>query len=349
MVPLSHNVKSVKYVRSPSDVFKLEPLPAGIKEQTIGFRTQLARILTNDDYRRIVILGPCSIHDTEAGLEYANLVKEWQKKLPHLLLVMRVYFEKPRTTTGWKGFINDPNLDGSFDINLGLLKARDFLIKIAQIGVPTATEFLDPFTPNYFRHLFSWGAIGARTLESQIHRELASGLPMPIGFKNSTGGNSKLLVNAIKSARSPHSYLGIDSEARLSIMESEGNPYAHTVLRGCTNGPNYNKNSLMSTTVLLQRNNVSDSIIVDCSHDNCDGDYKKQYGISRYVFAEIRQGHYNVKGVMLESFLEEGRQSISDSLTYGKSITDPCLGKATTASLLIDLNGQASSLELYYA
>lgn len=338
MENLSHNVKSVSHVLTPEEVDRQLPLFHGQEEQTIRFRKQIARIISGECNRRIVILGPCSIHDTKAALEYAKRIKKAQDGYPNLLLVMRVYFEKPRTTTGWKGFINDPNLDGSFEINEGLMRARAFLIQLSNIGVPAATEFLDPITPIYFRNLFAWGAIGARTMESQIHREIASGLPMPIGFKNPTSGSLKLVANSIKSANAPHSYLGIDKDAKVSVMESLGNPYAHTILRGSDSGSNYDYESLAKMTDYLEQAGVSTSIIVDCSHANCGADFQMQTNIARFIFSHAANKRDNIKGIMLESFIKAGRQDISDDMEYGLSITDPCIDLEDTLELLGLLN-----------
>ena len=343
MEHLSHNVESVSQVISPAEMIKKFPLPGGLMGQTIHFRKEIAKIITGKDPRKIVILGPCSVHDPVAGLEYAQYIRNLQKVVPHLLLVMRVYFEKPRTTTGWKGFINDPELNGTFQIAKGLTTARQFLIEVANLGVPTATEFLDPVTPKYFRHLFSWGAIGARTMESQVHRELASGLPMPVGFKNSTSGHSMLIANSIKSANSPHSYLGIDDDAKLATLNSKGNPYAHTVLRGTASGPNYDESSINHVSQILRSQQVNDSIIVDCSHANCGGDYRRQVDIARSVMSRACNGLDNIKGVMVESFLEEGKQDLHDTeLVFGKSITDACIGMDVTTTLVVFLNERLS-------
>jgi len=250
-----------------------------------------------------------------------------------------VYFEKPRTTTGWKGLINDPHLDGSHDMATGLRLARKLLLDLAEGGLPAATEMLDPITPQYLADLVTWTGIGARTSESQTHREMASGLSMPVGFKNSTDGSIAPAVNAMSAALQPHRFLGIDSEGQVSIVSTTGNPNCHLVLRGGTNGPNYDAESLAAVGVALGRAGLPDRVVVDCSHANSDKDPARQPAVAQAVAAQVAEGNHSIVGVMLESFLEEGRQDAKPGsrLTYGQSITDACMGWASTEPLLREL------------
>ncbi|MFP4051846.1 MAG: 3-deoxy-7-phosphoheptulonate synthase [Thermoplasmata archaeon] len=288
--------------------------------------------------------GPCSIHDIEEAKDYADKVKRLSEKVEdELLLVMRVYLEKPRTTVGWKGLINDPHLNGSYDINAGLRKARELLTYTAEIGVPTGTEFLGSVTPQYIDDLISWVAIGARTTESQPHREMASGLSVPVGFKNDTKGNVEIAINGIKAARHPHSFRGINRDGEICIVDTTGNDHCHVVLRGGKNGngyaPNYDSVSIERTLDLLRNEDLPENIVVDCSHGNSGKDHEKQPQVFRHVVQQMKDGNESIIGFMLESNLNEGNQSLSkdpSELKRGVSITDACIGWETTEELILD-------------
>lgn len=292
------------------------------------------------DDRLIVIVGPCSIHDTAAALEYAHhLQKAREQYRDQLLIIMRIYFEKPRTTVGWKGLINDPHLDGSFDINHGLRTARALLIDLARLNVPAATEFLDTIVPQYISDVITWGAIGARTTESQIHRELASGLSMPIGFKNGTSGNLQIAVDAIRAAQSPHHFLGVTKHGLASILSTTGNNACHIILRGGKSGPNYRAEDIEKTATLLDKAALKNRIMVDCSHGNSEKDHRKQAIVAQNLCQQLRHGETRIGGVMLESHLVEGNQPLNTkaALQYGQSITDACVNWETTATILEEL------------
>ncbi len=307
-------------------------------------REEIKKILDKESEKKIVITGPCSIHDIEEAKEYADKVRELSKKVgDKLLLVMRAYFEKPRTTIGWKGLINDPHLNGSYDINTGLRKARELLLYAADVGVPTGTEFLGSVTPQYIDDLISWSAIGARTTESQPHREMASGLSVPVGFKNDTKGNVEIAINGIKATRHPHSFRGINRNGEICIVDTEGNDHCHVVLRGGKDGngysPNYDSVSIERTLELLQEEGLPENIVVDCSHGNSGKDHKKQPQVFRYLVEQINDGNKNITGFMLESNLNPGNQSLSEDprkLKRGVSITDACIGWKTTKNLILD-------------
>jgi len=304
-------------------------------------RTAIHHILHQGDDRLLVIVGPCSIHDTEAGMEYAKRLLEVRTRLAgELLIVMRVYFEKPRTTVGWKGLINDPHLDGTYDINAGLEKARRFLLDVNEIGMPAATEFLDVVSPQYTADLVSWGAIGARTTESQIHRELASGLSCPVGFKNGTDGGAKVAIDAIKTAASPHHFLSMTKEGESAIFATKGNEDCHVILRG-GKAPNYDAQSVSAVCDQLAEAGLAPVLMVDCSHGNSQKQYKNQMLVVDDVAKQLTAGDARIIGVMLESHLNEGRQDHSPgcSLNYGQSITDACLGWDDSVAVLETLAG----------
>lgn len=299
-------------------------------------RSAIHHILHQGDDRLLVIVGPCSIHDTEAGMEYARRLLDVRQRLGgELLIVMRVYFEKPRTTVGWKGLINDPHLDGTYDINLGLEKARRFLLDVNEIGMPAATEFLDVVSPQYTADLVSWGAIGARTTESQIHRELASGLSCPVGFKNGTDGGVKVAIDAIKAAASPHHFLSVTKEGESAIFATKGNEDCHVILRG-GKAPNFDAPSVAAVCDQLADAGLAPVLMVDCSHGNSQKQYKNQISVVNDVASQIADGDARIIGIMLESHLNEGRQDHSPgcSLNYGQSITDACLGWEDTVAVL---------------
>jgi 3-deoxy-7-phosphoheptulonate synthase len=299
-------------------------------------RAAIHRILHGTDDRLLVVVGPCSIHDTKAGLEYAKRLLVLRENLEaDLQIVMRVYFEKPRTTVGWKGLINDPHLDGSYDINEGLETARKFLLDVNELGMPAAMEFLDTITPQYTADLVSWGAIGARTTESQVHRELASGLSCPVGFKNGTDGNVRVAIDAIKTAETPHHFLSFTKEGKAAIFSTNGNEDCHIILRGGKT-PNYDAASVEAACKSLVTAGLAARLMVDCSHANSQKDYKLQKNVAQDIATQLSQGETRIMGVMLESHLNEGRQEHSPGceLEYGKSITDACLGWDETAQVL---------------
>ena len=314
------------------------PLTEEVRASVLRGRQAIEAILAGRDPRMLVIAGPCSIHDERAALHYAERLAALAADLDgRLLVAMRVYFEKPRTTVGWKGMIYDPDLDGSFDIASGLSRARRLLIQIAGMGLPTATEFLDPVTPQYLADLVSWTAIGARTTESQTHRQMASGLSMPVGFKNGTDGNSQIAVDATLSSREPHAFLGIDGEGRMSTVLTKGNPHGHIVLRGGSAGPNYGASHVRDVYARLERAGLPRRVLVDCSHANSGKDHTRQAAAFRDVLAQRAAGDRGLIGLMVESNLFEGSQALGSdpgALRYGVSITDACIGWEETARLL---------------
>ena len=295
-------------------------------------RHQIADLVHGRDKRLLVIIGPCSIHDPKAAFEYAQRLLPLRKKYEkELLIVMRVYFEKPRTTVGWKGLINDPHLNGTFDINFGLRQARRLLLDLNNLGVPASTEFLDMITPQYYADLISWGAIGARTTESQVHRELASGLSCPVGFKNGTDGNLKIAIDAIGAASHPHHFLSVTKAGHSAIVHTAGNPDCHAILRGGKE-PNYSAEHVKAAAEQLDKAGVTPRLMEDFSHANSRKDYTRQMEVARDVAAQLQNGEQNIMGIMVESHLVEGRQDKPE--TYGQSITDACIGWNTTEELL---------------
>ena len=320
----------------------MEELPIGEKSSaTVAKgREQIQAVLRGDDDRLLVVVGPCSVHDPVAAIDYAHRLREAADRCARdLLIVMRVYFEKPRTIVGWKGLINDPHLDETFAINEGLHKARRFLLDAAELELPAGTEFLDPISPQFIADLVSWGAIGARTSESQVHRELASGLSMPVGFKNGTDGSIQVAIDAIKSASYPHHFLSVTKQGLAAIVETRGNQDCHLILRGGTSGPNYEPEALAKVAVALAKAALPVRVVIDCSHANSDKSPAKQGDVARLVAAQIAAGDRGIVGVMLESFIEEGRQDVRPGvpLVYGQSITDACMSWSRTAPLLDDL------------
>ena len=305
-------------------------------------RQRIQDILQGRDSRLLVIVGPCSVHDLAAAKEYANAIADLRHRYRDALeVVMRVYFEKPRTTVGWKGLINDPHLDGSYDINTGLRLARGLLLHVAEMGLPAATELLDPVVPQYIADLISWTAIGARTTESQTHREMASGLSMPIGFKNGTDGSIATAINAVEAAARPHHFLGINQEGQASIITTTGNPDGHVVLRGGSRGTNYHPEAVEAAATELLKVGLPSRLMVDCSHGNSNKDYRRQVEVAEQVAEQVRGGSCHLMGVMLESHLVEGNQKLSadrSQLTYGQSITDACINLTTTAQALEQLS-----------
>lgn len=316
------------------------PLPDDAAALVAKVRAEIEAILTGEDSRLLVVVGPCSIHDPKAALEYGQrLLAEKERFEKDLLLVMRVYFEKPRTTVGWKGFINDPDLDDSGRINEGLRLGRQLLHDLAVAGIPAGTEFLDTITPQYIADSIVWGAIGARTTESQLHRQLASGLSMPIGFKNGTGGSTQIAVDAISAASHPHRFLGVTHQGLAAIVTSKGNESCHLILRGGASAPNFDAESIADAGQLLEKRNLSSKLMVDCSHANSGKDFRKQPEVAAALADQLAQGSNAISGVMLESHLVEGKQSVGDGskLTYGQSITDACMGWEQTVSVLEEL------------
>lgn len=302
-------------------------------------RRQLQAILERRDPRWMVIVGPCSIHDPDAARDYARRLAGLARRVRDVFcVVMRVYFEKPRTTVGWKGLINDPRLDGSHRIEEGLATARQLLLDVNTLGLPAAIEALDLVTPHYLGDLVSWAAIGARTTESQVHREMASGLPMPVGFKNGTDGGLEVAVHALQSSRRAHAFIGIDERGAPAVLYTEGNPHGHVVLRGGNGGPNYDAASVAAAEAALGARDLPANLVVDCSHANCAKQHARQVAVLDDVVEQIGAGNRSIRGVMIESFIEAGNQPLGGdpaALRYGCSITDPCLGwEATEAALL---------------
>jgi 3-deoxy-7-phosphoheptulonate synthase len=329
----------------------MEELPIGEKssETVARGREQAHAILHGDDDRLIVVVGPCSVHDPEAALDYAGRLRAAaDRHARDLLLVMRVYFEKPRTIVGWKGLINDPHLDETFAINEGLRKARGFLVQVAELGLPAGSEVLDPISPQFIADLVSWGAIGARTSESQVHRELASGLSMPVGFKNATNGNVQIAIEAILSARHPHQFLSVTKQGVAAIVSTRGNHDCHLILRGGSDGPNFDADSLAQIGVALGKAGLPDRVVIDCSHANSSKDPLRQAEVARVVAGQVAEGNRAIIGLMLESFLEEGRQDVKPGqpLVYGKSITDACMSWDRTEPVLDELAAAARARRL---
>lgn len=323
---------------SPAVLAYYLPLTEPASELVASARAQADAILRGDDDRLLAVVGPCSIHEPEAAREYARQLKTVADQLQDdVFVMMRVYFEKPRTTVGWKGLINDPNLDDSFDINHGLRVARGLLLDLANMGMPAGTEFLDTISPQYIADLISWGAIGARTTESQIHRELASGLSMPVGFKNGTGGSIQIALDAIQSASHPHHFLSVTKQGVSAIVSTAGNSSCHLILRGGKSGPNYDPASIGEATAMLREHHLPESVMVDCSHGNSLKDFRNQPLVARNLAQQIAAGNKAITSVMIESNLVEGNQKLTSdlkSMTHGQSVTDACLGWDDTLSTL---------------
>jgi 3-deoxy-7-phosphoheptulonate synthase len=334
------NIDAVSPLLAPRELDKRIPITNTAEVTVAACRAAIVDILGCADPRLLVIVGPCSIHDLDAGLEYAERLARLQVQVADkMLLVMRVYFEKPRTTVGWKGFINDPKLNNSFDIEQGLHAARRFLVDIGDLGLPTATEALDPIVPQYLGDLISWYAIGARTTESQTHREMASGLSAPCGFKNATDGNIAVAVNAIKAAAQPHHFLGISDTGSTAVIRTRGNRHAHVILRGGVR-PNYDEQSVAGAVAALEAAALNPAIMIDCSHGNSSKDPARQTAVARDIARQRHAGSRAIIGLMLESHLHAGNQALVDgpgALRYGVSITDACIDWATTEALLKDL------------
>ena len=333
-------ITGTKEIQTPEALMQELPLSEKAASLVTDTRQHIYDVLDGKDDRLVVVIGPCSIHDTEAALEYADRLKKMIDELEReLIIVMRVYFEKPRTTVGWKGLINDPDLDGSFHINKGVRKARELLLNLAEKGVPAGHEYLDLISPQYISDLVCWGAIGARTTESQGHRELASGLSCPVGFKNGTDGGVQIALDAMRAAQGSHHFISITLQGHSAIFTTAGNNYTHVILRGGSNRPNYDRVSVADVTAKLEISGLNPRLMIDCSHANSRKQFHKQVEVCRDIIHQIKTGQDNIFGVMIESHLVEGRQDYSkgSELTYGQSITDACLGWDDSESLLREL------------
>ncbi|MEO5956052.1 MAG: 3-deoxy-7-phosphoheptulonate synthase [Nitrospiraceae bacterium] len=337
----NQHIIEIKPLPSPREIKAKLPITDQAAALVVETREAIRNILHGQDRERLlVIVGPCSIHDPEAAYEYAAKLKPVANALrDQLLIVMRTYFEKPRTTVGWKGLINDPHLDGTCDIATGMELARTILLKINQSGMPCATELLDPISPQYVADLISWTAIGARTTESQTHREIASGVSMPVGFKNGTEGSLQVAVNAMTSARAPHHFLGINAEGQTSIIKTAGNPDRHIVLRGGGGKTNYDAEHVAKAEAAVAGEGIARPVMIDCSHDNSSKDHKRQGLVARDALKQFREGRQSIMGLMIESNLNPGKQTWKQgiSLAHGVSITDACLGWDETEALLSEL------------
>lgn len=331
-------ISSHETLLSPNDLYAAHPASDTCRQTVLKGRQAVCDILDRKDTRKIIVVGPCSIHDPQAALDYAKRLKALADEVQDsFLIIMRVYFEKPRTTVGWKGLINDPDLNDTFDMQKGLHIARRLLIDINELGLPAGTEALDPITPQYIGDLISWTAIGARTAESQTHREMSSGLSTPVGFKNSTDGSLDIAINAIESASRPHSFLGIDTDGRIAITRSMGNRYGHIVLRGGNQGPNYDSVNIALCTAALHKKGLPANLIIDCSHANSNKDHERQALVMKDVIQQIAAGNHDILGIMLESHLHAGTQKLGtdpSQLQYGISITDACIDWETTEHII---------------
>mgnify|MGYP000394772707 CR=1 FL=1 len=337
----NRNVESNEALLTPEQLKSELPLEGDALKAVQGARETIYSILDRKDPRLFVVVGPCSIHDTKAAIEYAGRLKKLADEVSDTLyIVMRVYFEKPRTSIGWKGLINDPHLDDSFKIEEGLRLGRRLLLDIVNLGLPTSTEALDPISPQYLQDLIAWSAIGARTTESQTHREMSSGLSSAVGFKNGTDGGLMVAINAMQSVTSPHRFLGINHAGQVSVVTTRGNPYAHVVLRGGSNGPNYDTVHVAQAEKALADGGVSTNIMIDCSHANSNKDPEVQPLVLKDVTHQILEGNQSIIGVMLESHLNAGNQSIPenlDDLQYGVSVTDACINWETTEAAIREM------------
>jgi len=333
-------IERIEELVSPAKLLGELPLGDEREKAVVRGRGEVGNVLDGADDRVLVVVGPCSVHDPEAALDYAGRLAELSRELSgDLLIAMRVYFEKPRTTTGWKGLINDPHLDGSLDVNTGLRMARQLLLEVLELGLPVGTEFLDPITPQYIADAVAWGAIGARTTESQIHRQLGSGLSMPIGFKNRTDGNVQVAADAVRAAAAPHAFAGIDDVGAPAILYTTGNPDGHVILRGGKGAPNHNAEGVADALGRLRDAGLPERLVLDASHDNSGKDPAKQVIAAGEIADQVADGNAGIVGVMLESFLVEGRQDLGEGsdLVYGQSITDACIDWDTTVSALRQL------------
>ena len=339
--PLSNtNILAEKNLISPDELRQRYPRSENCS-QTVEFgRANVEAILDGNDKRLLAVVGPCSIHDVDTAKAYATKLMALRERVSDRIeLVMRVYFEKPRTTVGWKGLINDPHLDDSFDVETGLARARELLVWLAELGMPTGTEALDPISPQYLSDLFTWSAIGARTTESQTHREMSSGLSTAVGFKNGTDGNLEVALNAMQSAANPHSFLGIDSQGKVTVLKTRGNAYGHVILRGGNQGPNYDSVNVSMAENAMEKAKLPKRIMIDCSHANANKDHERQALVAINVAEQLASGNESIIGIMLESHINAGNQSLKDpkDLAYGVSITDACIDWETTETLMMKL------------
>jgi len=334
------HVESNRPLVPPAILLEELPLTEPGSQVIARTRDEIIRVLNGDDDRLIAVVGPCSVHDPAAALDYARRLQEQCVAMAaDLRIVMRVYFEKPRTTVGWKGLINDPYLDGSFKVNEGLRLARRLLLDLVGLGLPSGCEFLDPITPQFISDLVSWGAIGARTTESQVHRELASGLSMPVGFKNGTEGGIQIAIDAVRAAAHPHRFIGVTEQGLAGIVATRGNPDCHIILRGGASGPNHDAASVRKALASLRESHLSPRLLIDASHGNSGKDYLRQPAVAKEIAAQVAEGERGIVGVMIESFIADGRQDLKDpkKLVYGQSITDACIGWERTMPVLREL------------
>ena len=333
-------IASIRPLVAPAILLEQLPLPPEGALAVSQARAEIGRILDGQDDRLLVVVGPCSIHDPAAALDYGTRLAQLARDHARdLRIVMRVYFEKPRTTVGWKGLVNDPHLDGSFAVNQGLHLARRLLLDLIALGLPAGLEFLDPISPQFFADAVAWSAIGARTTESQVHRNLASGLSMPVGFKNGTGGGVQMAVDAVRAATFPHSFLSVTEQGLAAIVTTRGNPDCHVILRGGRSGPNYDAASVGRVLTTLRDADLPPRLMIDTSHGNSDKDYRRQPLVARDVAAQVAAGNRGIIGLLMESFIVEGRQDLVDKsqLVYGQSITDSCLSWEMTVPVLGEL------------
>jgi 3-deoxy-7-phosphoheptulonate synthase len=332
------NIVAIQALPSPGEIKTTVPSNDKADQLVFESRQVIQNILSGKDKRQLLVVGPCSIHDPEAAYDYAKkLVTLHQELSDKLYIIMRVYFEKPRTTLGWKGLINDPDLDESYNIEKGFRLARKVLLTILDMGLPTGSEMLDTLNPQYISDLVCWGSLGARTTESQPHREMSSGLSMPIGFKNATTGDPKAAIHAVEVAKHPHSFLGVDQDGKIAIVKTKGNPYGHLILRGGDNSPNFDPITIGECAKILETAGLCSKILIDCSHGNSRKKHINQVKVFKNILSQIKEGNSPIFGAMLESNLVEGNQKIASDLsqlTYGQSVTDECIGWDTTEALL---------------
>lgn len=340
------NIEQQEVLVTPEQLKAQLPVSDALRDAISDYRDTVKNIVARKDPRMLVVVGPCSIHDVDAAKDYATRLKALADDISdQVFVVMRAYFEKPRSTVGWKGLINDPHLDDSFKVAEGLHIGRQLLLDLSTLGLPLATEALDPITPQYLQDLISWSAIGARTTESQTHREMASGLSCPVGFKNGTDGSLGVAINALESVASPHRFLGINPNGQVSVVQTRGNEFAHVVLRGGSAGPNYEPPHIEACEAALAKLELTQSIMVDCSHANSNKDHRQQRKVVESVMAQVAQGNRSITGLMIESHLNSGNQSINnpDGLSYGVSITDACIDWEETDALLRHLASELAS------
>ncbi len=333
-----HRTTRISPLISPAFLRHELPVSAAVADTVVRARADVVDILDGRDDRLVVVVGPCSIHDPAAARDYAHrLAAHAERVAGELRIVMRTYFEKPRSTVGWKGLINDPGLDGTFDVNRGLRTARALLLEVSELGLPVGCEFLDPITPQYLADVVSWGAIGARTAASQVHRQLCSALSMPVGIKNSTDGDVQVAVDGIGAAAAGHVFMGINPDGLAALITTAGNPDCHVILRGGSAGPNHDAASVTAALSLMRNAGLPERVIVDASHGNSGKDHVRQAAVAREVAARIAGGERGVAGVMLESFLVGGRQELGPDMTYGQSVTDACMAWDATADVFDEL------------